>query len=130
MSMPVKQVKIIQYGSSFYNSVFLVVSGEKRYFHQVVAEGNLVTIVKKLAISQWQINTFGDGVRKQFREDFEFAYLFGEQLVSQSRECNNLPVTYSSDQKFRDFINTQKLRCNKVLDMMKIAAFINENYSK
>ena len=131
LSMKVKQVKIIQSGSSYFNNVFLMeLPGDKKRFFQVVTEGEVVNVLRKLVISQWQVNTFGDGLRKQFKEEFEFAYLFNDQLVNQSRDCGNFPVKYNSDGKLREYIQTNQLRCNKMMDMMKIAAYINENYSK
>jgi len=126
-SVRVKQITITDAASSWQGTVFRTgYGGNERQFYQVVQDGKTMQLLKKIYVTVWSTKALGEEEKKTFQLEQEMVFAINNEIFKQNKSCNVLAeVIEKNEDKVREFVSTNAIKCNKEEDMKKLVVFYN-----
>ena len=126
-SIRVKQITITDAASSWQGTVFRTGYGaNQRQFYQVVQDGKTMQLLKKIYVTVWSTKALGEEEKKTFQLEQEMVFSINNEIFKQNKSCNIIAeVIEKNEDKVREFVSSNSIKCNKEEDMKKLVVFYN-----
>lgn len=126
-SVRVKQITITDMTSSWQGAIFRTgYGGNERQFYQVLQDGKTMQLLKKIFVTVWSTKAVGEMDKKTFQLEQEIVFAISNEIFKQNKSCNILAeVIEKNEDKVREFVSSNALKCNKEEDMKKLVIFYN-----
>ena len=128
-SVRVKQITIIDINPKWKNAIFRTgYAGDPNAFHQVLADGSKMQVLKKLRMNVTESTQIGEGRKRNFQYNDELFFAIGGTLYKSDKKCSALQpgdVFGADKDKVQKFISDNNIRCNQSEDMKKLANYYN-----
>lgn len=126
-SVRVKQITITDINNSWQGAIFRTgYPGNENQFYQVLQDGKTMQLLKKIFVNVWSTRAVGEEEKKTFQLEQELVFAINKELFKQSKSCNILAeVIEKNEEKVRQFVTDNAIKCNKEEDMKKLVVFYN-----
>lgn len=127
VTIRVKEIRIIDAASSWFGAIFRTgYSGAGGIFFQVLEDGKNIQLLKKIKVTVWETKALGEEDRKSFQLEEEAVFAINNEIYKQNKLCNKIAESVEKyEEKLRQFIADNNIRCNKEADMRKLVIFFN-----
>ena len=127
VAIKAKKIEIKDKSSKWNNVVFISGYGEDKnvFFQSLSDEGKKIRLLKKMNVIITETKVFNGPNQKKF-EQKEWYYIFSNgTLFHESKNCSSLMEAFGNDNKVKNFIAANDIKCNKEKDLKKLVDYYN-----
>ncbi|NOT52278.1 MAG: hypothetical protein HOP10_13485 [Chitinophagaceae bacterium] len=97
------------------------------FFYRVLQDGSKMQLLKKVMLMIWEVRSLGDQNKRNFQYEDQLCIAVDGTVYFENKKCGAVVAALkeSDQEKARQFVTDNNLRCNKEEDMKKLTDYCN-----
>jgi hypothetical protein len=95
------------------------------FFYRVLQDGPKMQLLKKVMLSIWEVRSLGDQNKRNFQYEDQLCFGVDGTVYFENKKCGAVVAALkeSDQEKVKQFVTDNNLRCNKEEDMKKLVDY-------